>query len=63
MKKALCIIGRLNIGGPAIQTVLLTDRLDPRQVQMRLVTGVEGPAEGSMRYLAEERGIELIFPK
>src|ERR1051325_1483141 len=54
------IIGRLNVGGPAIHTILLTHLLDKSQFQSRLITGVEGATEGSMRYLAEERGVELI---
>ena len=59
MKRVLRIIGRLNIGGPAIHTVLLTERLDPSRYETSLITGVEGPTEGSMRYLAEERGVPL----
>lgn len=58
MKRVLRIIGRLNVGGPAIHTVLLTQLLDPAQYKTLLVSGVEGPTEGSMRYLAEERGVE-----
>lgn len=64
MKRVLRIIGRLNIGGPAIHTVLLTQRLDPGRYETSLITGVEGPNEGSMRYLAEERGVQLrILPE
>ncbi len=64
MKKVLRIIGRLNVGGPAIHTVLLTAGLDPLKFESRLVTGTEGPTEGSMRYLAEERNIEpLCIPE
>ena len=61
MIKVLRIIGRLNVGGPAIHTVLLTACLDQRKFDSRLVTGTEGPTEGSMRYLAEERNIELLW--
>ncbi len=61
MKKVFRIIGRLNVGGPAIHTVLLTDLLDAGRFQTRLITGVEGPTEGSMRYLAEERGVETTL--
>ena len=63
-QKVLRIIGRLNVGGPAIHTVLLTDRLDPRRYETILVTGTEGETEGSMRYLAEERGITpFVIPE
>lgn len=62
--KVLRIIGRLNVGGPAIHTVLLTDKLDPRLYETILVTGTEGETEGSMRYLAEERGIKpVVIPE
>lgn len=57
MKRVFRIIGRLNIGGPAIHTILLTHLLDREQFDTTLITGIEGPAEGSMRYLAEERGV------
>lgn len=60
MKKVVRIITRLNVGGPAIHTVLLTALLDPRQYRSVLVTGQEGPTEGSMRYLATERGVDLL---
>ncbi len=63
-QKVLRIIGRLNVGGPAIHTVLLTDKLDPRRYETILVTGTEGETEGSMRYLAEERGITpFVIPE
>lgn len=64
MKKVMRIIGRLNVGGPAIHTVLLTDLLDGRKYRTSLITGVEAPTEGSMRYLATERGIEpVVIPE
>jgi glycosyltransferase involved in cell wall biosynthesis len=57
--KILRIIARLNIGGPAIHTVLLTAGLDPTQFESRLVTGVVNDSEGDMTYLASKRGIQL----
>lgn len=48
------VIARLNIGGPAIQALMLTKLLEPRGYQTRLVCGSEGPAEGNMDYLAAE---------
>ena len=54
----------MNVGGPAIHTVLLTDRMDKTSFPTLLVTGIEGATEGSMRYLAEERGIEpIVIPE
>lgn len=64
MQKVMRIIARLNVGGPAIHTVLLTDRLDTGRYRTRLVTGVVPPTEGNMQYLADERGIEpVIIPE
>jgi glycosyltransferase involved in cell wall biosynthesis len=57
MKKIMRIIARLNIGGPAIQAITLTQELEPFGYRTRLVRGVEDPDEGNMDYLASERGI------
>jgi glycosyltransferase involved in cell wall biosynthesis len=51
------IIARLNIGGPAIQAITLTQELEPFGYETRLIRGVEDPAEGNMDYLATERGV------
>jgi glycosyltransferase involved in cell wall biosynthesis len=56
-KQVMRIIARLNIGGPAIQAITLTQELEPYGFQTRLVRGVEDPAEGNMDYLAAERGV------
>jgi glycosyltransferase involved in cell wall biosynthesis len=56
-KKVMRIIARLNVGGPAIQAITLTQELDRFGFQTRLVRGVEDPAEGNMDYLAEQRGV------
>ncbi len=40
------IIGRLNIGGPALHTVLLTEELDPARYATLLIAGQEDPDEG-----------------
>jgi Glycosyl transferase 4-like domain len=45
--RVLRIIARLNIGGPALHTTLLTERLDPRRYDARLIAGTEGPDEGN----------------
>ena len=45
--RVLRIIARLNIGGPALHTTLLTERLDPRRYDARLVAGAETPDEGN----------------
>ena len=48
--RVLRIIARLNVGGPAIQASLLTDRLDPARYDTLLVAGSEDEVEGD--YLA-----------
>jgi glycosyltransferase involved in cell wall biosynthesis len=45
------IITRLNIGGPSIQAVTLTERLVSRGFETMLVHGSLGEGEGDMRYL------------
>jgi glycosyltransferase involved in cell wall biosynthesis len=51
------VIARLNIGGPAIQAITLTKRLEAYGYSTRLVRGREAPDEGNMDYLAEELGV------
>jgi len=62
--KILRIIARLNIGGPAIHTILLTAGLDNERFASTLVTGVEGKYEGNMLDLAAAKGVEpIIIPQ
>ncbi len=57
------IIARLNVGGPAIHTILLTRYLREKGFQSELVTGVEGQGEGNMLALAEANGVEpIVYP-
>ena len=49
--RVLRLITRLNIGGPSIQAITLSDRLGPRGFTTRLVHGSLGEGEGDMRYL------------
>jgi glycosyltransferase involved in cell wall biosynthesis len=51
------VIARLNIGGPAIQAITLTRRLESRGYDTRLVRGRESATEGNMDYLANELGV------
>lgn len=55
--RVLRAITRLNIGGPAIHAILLTRGLQNDRFQSVLVTGLEGPHEGSMRDLAAKHGV------
>ncbi|MBN1678695.1 MAG: glycosyltransferase [Anaerolineae bacterium] len=59
--RVMRIIARLNVGGPAIHVVLLTDQLGPPDFESTLVCGHIGPHEGDMAYLADQRGIEPIY--
>jgi glycosyltransferase involved in cell wall biosynthesis len=60
-KKVIRIIARLNIGGPAIHTILLSHELDKRGYKNILVKGSEGKTEGDMMYLARARGVEPVL--
>jgi glycosyltransferase involved in cell wall biosynthesis len=51
------IIARLNIGGPAIQAITLTEELRAYGFETHLIRGVEDPDEGNMDYLATEIGV------
>lgn len=58
--RVLRIIARLNIGGPAIHTILLTSRLNPNRFESTLVSGVEAPHEGNMLDLAAAENVQPI---
>jgi glycosyltransferase involved in cell wall biosynthesis len=49
--RVLRLITRLNVGGPAIQAITLSDRLTARGFETRLVHGSLSDGEGDMRYL------------
>ena len=51
------VIARLNTGGPAIHTVLLTAGRDGNGWHTRLVTGTVDAGEGDMTYFAEAHGV------
>ena len=53
--KILRIIARLNIGGPAIHTILLTDGLDKSRFDSLLVCGNVSKDEADMSYYAAEK--------
>lgn len=62
-RKVIRVIARLNVGGPAIHVILLTQGLDPERYESILVSGVEAPEEGNMLDLAEEKGVKpRIYP-
>ena len=55
------IITRLNVGGPAIQAMLLTQHLDQSRYETMLVCGRPGPHEGDMLELRGESGVTPVF--
>ena len=59
--RILRIIARLNIGGPAIQAISLSDHLSRDGYKTLLVSGKVAPHEGDMSYFAEERGVQPVI--
>src|SRR5215212_2119066 len=55
------VIARLNVGGPAIQVVSLTDRLRAYGYRTTLLRGREGEREGSMDHLAAAASVEPVL--
>jgi glycosyltransferase involved in cell wall biosynthesis len=54
------VIARLNIGGPAIQAISMTEAFQKKGYRAILLTGQVPEGEGSMEYLAEEKGVAPI---
>jgi glycosyltransferase involved in cell wall biosynthesis len=54
------VIARLNVGGPAIQAILMTDAFNRRGFPSLLLTGEVAPGEASMEYFAAIKGVELV---
>src|SRR5215210_7714063 len=54
------VISRLNVGGPAIQVISLTNLLRARGYSSTLVRGREGANEGNMDHLAEQMGVKPL---
>lgn len=62
--KILRVITRLNIGGPAIHTILLTEALSRESFESLLVAGAVDKNEGDMMYLAKEKQLNpIIIPE
>jgi glycosyltransferase involved in cell wall biosynthesis len=58
--KVLRIITRLNIGGPAIHTILLSSELNKSGDKDILVCGAVSESEGDMIYLARDKKVEPL---
>jgi glycosyltransferase involved in cell wall biosynthesis len=62
--KVLRVIARLNTGGPAVHTILLTRWLNSGRFNSRLVTGMVAPDEGDMEYYAKSQGVvPIVLPE
>lgn len=59
--KVLQIVTRLNIGGSAFHTILLTAHLNPEIFGSKLVKGEEGKHEGEMNDLLRRKRVIPIF--
>jgi glycosyltransferase involved in cell wall biosynthesis len=55
------IITRLNIGGPAIQAVTLSDRLRDHGFETLLIYGRLAEGEGDMSYLLRDRSVQTAY--
>jgi glycosyltransferase involved in cell wall biosynthesis len=61
--RVVTIIARLNIGGPAIQAISITKRLEDYGYRTTLVSGAEEPTEGNLGDLADQLGVRpLLLP-
>ncbi len=58
--RVMRIFSRLNIGGPSIHVVLLTEQLDPARYETTLVVGREDDREGSFDALARSKNISPL---
>lgn len=55
------IITRLNVGGPSIQAMMLSERLSSRGFETLLVHGRLGAGEGDMRYLLSDGRVQVHY--
>lgn len=59
MAKVLCIINRLNLGGPAFHVATLTKYLSP-EFEMLLVAGTKQDSEESSDYIVKGMGLNFV---
>ena len=59
--KILRIITRLNIGGPAIHVILLTEGMSRGFIETQLVAGSPDSSEGDMSDIAREKNLNFIM--
>src|SRR5689334_5515818 len=61
MVRVARIITRLNIGGPAIQAAMLSDRLREHGYETLLIYGRLAEGEGDMSYLLNDRQVSSSY--
>ncbi|MDD5136744.1 MAG: glycosyltransferase, partial [Candidatus Omnitrophica bacterium] len=59
--KVVRIITRLNIGGPAIHTILLAEGLDKDIFETYFVAGKPDASEGDMSWLAKRKNVKVDY--
>jgi len=59
--RILRVIARLNVGGPALHVSYLASELDKRGYETKLVAGRVSDGEGSMEFVARDRGVAVQF--
>lgn len=64
MVKILRVIARLNIGGPALQAILLTKGMNDNLMQSVLITGHVSDGEADMLHFGREHGVTpVVLPQ
>jgi glycosyltransferase involved in cell wall biosynthesis len=58
--RVLRVIARLNMGGPALHVSYLASGLQSRGYVTTLVAGTLARGEGSMAFVADDRGVEIV---
>ena len=58
--RILRLIARLNMGGPTLHVSYLTRGLEARGYRTTLVAGTLARGEGSMAFVAEKLGVEVL---
>lgn len=58
--RVLRVIARLNKGGPALHVAYLSAGLEERGYETMLVAGSLARGEGSMAYVADQRGVDVV---
>ena len=62
--KVLRVVSRFNIGGPSIHVKNLTEGLNEKKFETKLITGSVSPSEGDMSYIASfNKDIRIIVPE